>query len=285
MLFELSEYLIRGALLGVTYGLLAFPVSLLFSTTGSVDVALGAYAVLAAAIMYVIGGPLGVAAAVGAAVLASAAVGVISMRLNRPGHVDHVIAVLGTFGLATFIESFILTIFGTSPMIRQPFSVFWDLGGIRVSPQMGINVTVCVTILAALFIVLKKTPFGRAMRASAINPVGAALNGIPVKQIWFSTYVIGGLLAGIAGVLILFTTGADYSTAFNLTIWGFGSAIIFGLNSPLRGFAGGIVIGVIQAFSAGYLPGGWATATPLLFIFAILSVGRMNQIAATGGRV
>lgn len=284
-MYELTEYLIRGALLGVTYGLLAFPVSLLFSTTGSVDVALGAYAVLAAAIMYVIGGPLGIVAAVGSAVVASALVGIISMRLNRPGHVDHVIAVLGTFGLATFIESFILTMFGTSPMIRQPFAVFWDLGGIRISPQMGINVAVCVAVLSVLFVVLQKTPFGRAMRASAVNPVGAALNGIPVKQIWFSTYVIGGFLAGVAGVLILFTTGADYSSAFNLTIWGFGSAIIFGMNSPLRGFAGGLIIGMVQALSAGYLPGGWATATPLLFIFVILSMGRMNQIAATGGRV
>lgn len=284
-MFELTEYLIRGALLGVTYGLLAFPVSLLFSTTGSVDVALGAYAVLAAAIMYMIGGPLGALAAIGAAVFAAAIVGVISMRLNRPGHVDHVIAVMGTFGLATFMESLILTLFGTSPMIRQPFATFLDIGGIRVSPQVGINLAVCVSILAILFVVLQKTPYGRSMRASAINPVGAALNGVPVKQIWFSTYVIGGLLAGIAGVLILYTTGADYSTAFTLTIWGFGSAIIFGMRSPLRGFAGGLVIGMVQAFSAGYLPGGWATATPLLFIFVILSMGRMNQIAATGGRV
>lgn len=284
-MFELTEYLIRGALLGVTYGLLAFPVSLLFSTTGSVDVALGAYAVLAAAIMFMIGGPVGVVAAIGVAVFASAVVGVISMRLNRPAQVEHVIAVLGTFGLATFIESFILTVFGTSPMIRQPFSTFWNLGGIRISPQMGINLVVCLVILSILFVVLQKTPFGRAMRASAVNPVGAALNGIPVKQIWFSTYVLGGLLAGVAGVLILFTTGADYSTAFNLTIWGFGSAIIFGMNSPLRGFAGGLVIGIVQALSAGYLPGGFATAMPLIFIFAVLSLGRMNQIAATGGRV
>lgn len=284
-MFEFIEYLTRGALIGVTYGLLAFPVSLLFATTGSVDVALGAYAVLAAAVMYSIGGPLGLVAAIGTAVLASTIVGVISMRLNRPGHIDHVIAVLGTFGLATFIESFILTVFGANPMIRQPFSTFWDIGGIRISPQIGINLVVCLAILSALLIVLQKTPYGRAMRASAANPVGAALNGIPVKQIWFSTYVLGGLLAGIAGVLILFTTGADYSTAFTLTIWGFGSAIIFGMHGALRGFAGGLVIGIVQALSAGYLPSGWATAMPFIFIFVILSMGRMNQIAATGGRV
>lgn len=282
---ELAEYLLRGALLGVTYGLLAFPVSLLFVTTGSVDVALGAYAVLSVAVMYMVGGSTGVALAIGASVLASAVVGAISMRLNRPGAVDHVIAVLGTFGLATFLESFILTLFGTSPMIRHSFATFWNVGGIRISPQMGINITVCIVILLVLFLVLQRTPFGRAMRASAVNPVGAALNGIPVRLIWFSTYLLGGLLAGVAGVLILFTTGADYSSAFTLTIWGFGAAIIFGMRSPLRGFAGGLVIGIVQALSSGYLPGAWATAMPLVFIFAILSMGRMNQIAATGGRV
>jgi len=283
--FELTEYILRGALLGVTYGLLAFPVSLLFVTTGSVDVAIGAYAVLAAAVMYVVGGPAGAALAIGSAIVASMIVGVISMRLNRPGAVDHVIAVLGTFGLATFLESFILTVFGTNPMILQPFDRFWNLAGIRLSPQLGINLVVCVVILALLFYILQRTPFGRAMRASAANPVGAVLNGIPVRRIWFATYVLGGVLAGIAGVLIVYTTGVDYSLAFTLTIWGFGSAIIFGMHSPLRGFAGGLIIGVVQALSAGYLPGAWATAAPFVFIFVILSMGRMNQIAATGGRV
>jgi branched-subunit amino acid ABC-type transport system permease component len=284
-LYELVEYLLRGALLGITYGLLAFPVSLLFSTTGSVDVALGAYAVLAVAIAYTIGGPFGILAAILAAVFASFIVGIISLRLNRPGAVDHITAVLGTFGLAMFLESFILSVFGTNPMIRQPFETFWNLGGIRISPQTGINTAVCLVILTALFVVLRKTPFGRSMRASAANPVGASLNGIPVRQIWFATYLLGGLLAGVAGVLILYTTGADYSSAFTLTIWGFGSAIIFGMHSPLRGFAGGLIIGMVQALCAGYLPGAWATAIPLVFIFVILSAGRMNLIAATGGRV
>lgn len=284
-MFELAEFLIRGALLGVMYGLLAFPVSLLFVTTSSVDVALGAYAILAAAVMYTTGGVLGAVCAIGAAVVASAIVGLISMRLNRPGSVDHVTAVLGTFGLSTFLESFVLTLFGTSPMVRHPFDTFWDIAGIRISPQMGINITVSAIILTVLFFVLQRTPFGRAMRASAANPVGATLNGIPVRAIWFSTYLLGGLLAGVTGVLVLYTTGTDYSATFTLTIWGFGAAIMFGLGSPLRGFAGGLVIGIVQALSAGYLPGAWATAGPLVFIFVILSLGRMNRISATGGRV
>lgn len=282
---EIAEFLVRGALLGVTYGLLAFPVSLLFVTTGSVDVAIGGYAVLAAAVMFIVGGPVGVGLAILSAVTAAAVVGLISLRLNRPGHVDHVTAVLATFGLSIILESVILTGFGTDPMVRETFTTFWSLGGIRISPQLGINLALCLAVLGVLYVLLHHTPLGRAMRASAVNPVGAALSGVPVRSIWLATYLLGGLLAGISGILILHTTGATHSSALTLTIWGFGSAIIFGLHSPLRGFAGGVLIGIIQALGAGYLPGSWATVAPLAFILVVLSLGRMNQISATGGRV
>jgi branched-subunit amino acid ABC-type transport system permease component len=279
------EFVIRGALLGVIYGLLAFPISLVFATTGSVDLAVGAYTVLAVAIAWSIGGTWGIVIAIGAAVLASAVVGLISMRLNRPGMFDHITAVLGTFGLATFLESFILTVYGKDPMARQVFETFWDVLGVRISPQALINIVICLLLLAGLYLLLYRTPFGRAMRASAINPLGASLNGIPVKTIWFCTYLVGGFLAGVAGVLVLYTTGADYSTGLSLTISGFGAAIIFGMTSPLRGFAGGLVTGLVQALSSGYLPGGWVTAAPMIFIFIVLALGPMNRISATGGRV
>ena len=53
MMLELSEFLIRGALLGAIYGLLAYPVSLLFATTDSVDLAVGAYAVLGLSLIHI----------------------------------------------------------------------------------------------------------------------------------------------------------------------------------------------------------------------------------------
>lgn len=284
-MLELVEFLTQGILLGVVYGLLAFPISLVFATTSSVDLAVGAYAVLAAAVAWTLGGAVGIALAIACAVLASALVGAISIRLNRPGSFDHITAVLATFGLATFLESFVLTAYGKDPMARQLYDAYWNVLGIRMSPQSGVNVLICLGLLGALYVLLYRTPFGRMMRASSINPLGATLNGIPVKAIWFGAYILGGLLAGVAGVLILYTTGLDYSTGLSLTISGFGAAIIFGMNSPLRGFAGGLVTGLVQALSAAYLPGGWVTAAPMIFIFVVLALGPMNRIAATGGRV
>lgn len=288
MMFEIAEFLIRGALLGVTYSLLAFPVSLLFVTTDSVDLAVGAYAVLAATVCMVLAGHLGIvpsiALGVVSAVAASLVVGTLSMTISRGRKPDPLVVVLMTFGCATFLDSLVLTVYGKDPMLLQLFNHSWQLGEIHVSPQAAVNVATGLTLLAGLYVGLYRTAFGRDMRACAANVDAAALAGIPVRRISIATYMVGGLLAGIAGILILQTTGTSFSAGLGLTISGFGAAVLFGLHSPMRGFAGGIVIGMVQALSAGYLPDGWGTATPLIFILVVLASGRSNFANVAGGR-
>ncbi|WP_454719937.1 MULTISPECIES: iron chelate uptake ABC transporter family permease subunit [Cupriavidus] len=284
MLNALLEFLLRGALLGATYGLLAMPIGLLFVTTGSVDLAIGAYAVLAAAVAMSAGGAAGVALGLAAAVAASLAVGLLSLRLGHGRARDPLAMILATFGVAAFLESLVLTRFGKDPMIGQTFDDYWQLGALRVSPQSAINLGIALIVLALLYLWLYRTAFGRDMRACAANALAAALAGIPVRRIALLTYLAGGLLAGLAGVLILYTTGTGYGDALHLTISGFGAALLFGLQSPLRGFAGGLAIGMVQALAAGYLPAGLSTAAPLLFILLVLAGGRMNVAAIAGGR-
>jgi branched-subunit amino acid ABC-type transport system permease component len=284
MFSALLEFILQGVFVGVVYGLVAFPISLLFITTDSVDLAVGGYAVVAGSIAMLFPGAVGIGLGIIAAVVASIIVGSISVKINKPNSTDPLTVVLATFGVATFIESGVLTFIGKDPMIRQPFEVFWSLGTIRICPQAAINVAIGLCLLAMLYLLLYRTSFGRDMRASAVNVVGATLAGIPVRAVWFGTYLVGGLLAGVAGILILYTTGTDYSAGTALTMSGFGAAVLFGLTSPLRGFAGGIVIGIVQAVAQGYLPSGWATAAPLLFIFLVLTSGRVNVAKIAGGR-
>lgn len=286
MLIELTELLLRGIWLGAIYGLLAFPVSLLYATTDSVDLSVGAYAVLAAAIAMLVGGLPGIALALGGAVLASLLVGLLSARIHgrRGVRSDPLVVVLATFGFAIVLESFVLTVFGKDPMVRQAFEHSWQWAGIHVSPQALINVATALALVAVLYLWLYRSTWGRDMRACAASALAAALAGIPVRRIALATYVVGGLLAGIAGVLILYTTGVSYSAGLHLTIAGFGAAALFGLQSPLRGFAGGVVIGMVQALSAGYLPSGWASGMPLLFTLLVLVSGRVNVAGIAGGR-
>jgi branched-chain amino acid transport system permease protein len=285
---DLVELAVRGILLGVTYGLLAFPISLLFIATDTVDLAVGGYAVLAGAVAMffgqIIGPPGGIAVGVLAAITASGLVGGISLALGRRPKNDPLALVLASFGFALFLESFVLTFFGKDPFIRQPFSQSWTILGIRISPQAGINVAVGLALVFFIYLLLYHTAWGRDMRASANNERAAALAGIPVRMLQFGTFLLAGLLAGIAGVLVLYTAGMDFASGMPLTLAGFGAAIVFGLHGPLRGFVGGIAIGVVETISAGYASGGLATLVPLAFIFGVLTLSPTGRQVSTGSR-
>jgi branched-chain amino acid transport system permease protein len=281
---ELMEYLVRGVLIGVTYGLLAYPISLLYVATGTVDLAVGSYAVLAGAVAMKLPAPLGLAVAVAIAVVASSSVGVISTALNRRRGGDALASVLASFGFAIILESVVLSGFGKDPMVRQQFSTFWSLMGIRVSPQAAVNVVTGLVILAAVFLLLYRTPWGRVMRAAAVNPRGATLAGIPVASVQFSAYVISGVLAGIAGVLILYTSGLDFASGLPLTLKSLGAAILLGLGNPLRGFYGGVAIGVVEALSVGYAPQSVGTLLPYIFIFLVLCTASASRAGVHGLR-
>jgi branched-subunit amino acid ABC-type transport system permease component len=277
------DFVILGIVVGISYGLLALPLSLLFIATGTVDFALGAYAVLAGLVCYMVGGPFGMAAGVLSAVAAASIVGIVSRLLDHKRRTDHLTLVLASFGFAIFLESLVLSTFGEQPYVRHPFSDYWDLFGVRVSPQAGVNLLAALTVLAVTFALLYATPIGRMMRASAVNPRGATLAGIPVHMMRASTFVFAGLLAGVAGVLHLYTSGLSYSSGMHLALSGFGAAIIFGLKSPLRAFLGGIAIGIVESLSNGYLPSHAATLVPLLFIFTVLIVQGTSR-TLSGGR-
>lgn len=283
-MFEFAEFVVRGCLLGVTYGLLAYPISLLFIATDTVDLAVGAYAVLAGAVAMIVGGPLGIVAALIVAMIAAAIVGGISLTLGLRRNNDELALVLASFGFAIFLESFILTFYGKDPFIRQPFSTFISLGGIRLSPQAPINAGMGVALVTMLYLLLYRTSWGREMRAAAVNVLGAQLAGIPVRRLQFSTFLLAGLLAGIAGVLVLYTSGMDFAAGLHLTLSGFGAAIVFGLTSPLRGFLGGLALGVVEALSAGYASGALASLLPLIFIFLMLALSRSSLQGTAGGR-
>jgi branched-subunit amino acid ABC-type transport system permease component len=122
------------------------------------------------------------------------------------------------------------------------------------------------------------------MRAAAVNPRGAELAGIPVTRVQCGAFVAGGALAGLAGLLIVFSSGLDYTIPLPLTLAGFGAAIILGIRSPLRGFAGGAAMGVVEAVSAGYASSIVASLVPSVFVLAVLSLQFFFQRRFTGDR-
>ena len=279
----MTEYIVRGLLNGAVYALLALPMSLLFATAATVDFAIGAYALLAAAVATSIAGPLGLVAGMLAALGASIVMAAIFAWLKRSEEESIRIA-LASFGLSVAIASIVLMVWGTQPFVRPTFTSFLQIGGLRINPQGLINVAISVTLMALLYYLLRWTSLGRMMRAAAANPGGAELSGIPVLGVQGATILAGGLLGGIAGLLILHSSGMDFTASLSLTFIGFAAAIIFGIQSPVRSLLGGLAMGVVEALSSGYTSGMVTSMVPSLFMLLVLMSGQLGASRFTGDR-
>lgn len=281
---EFAEFLVRGALLGVTYGLIACPIALIYVTSGTVDLAIGAYVVLAAATAFALPGAAGMLAAIGAAMVAAAIVGVLSSLLTRRYKGDRLIVILASFGFAIMVESFVLAVYGKDPFVRHSGAAPVEFLGMLVNRQSLISAAIGLVLAASVYFLLHRTALGRQMRAGADNARGAAIAGIPVQRVQFATFVLAGALAGIAGVMTLHGAGLMFSSAVPLTVTSLGGAIMFGLNRPLHAFLGGIVIGIVESMCAGFAPSHLATLLPLAFIFAVLAAKALRGGEMAGGR-
>jgi branched-chain amino acid transport system permease protein len=277
------EYVIRGLLNGAVYGILALPMSLLFATAGTVDFAIGAYALIAAAVATSVAGPLGLAAGLLSALAASAVMAAIFVLLKRNDE-EHIRVALASFGLSVAIASLVLLVWGTQPFVRPTFSTMLEIGGLRINPQGLINVAISLGLVGLIYYLLRYTNLGRMMRAAAANPLGAELAAIPVLGVQCATIVAGGLLGGLAGLLILHSAGLDFTASLSLTFIGFAAAIIFGIHSPVRSLLGGLAMGVVEALSAGFTSGMVTSMIPPAFMLIVLMTGQIGSNRFAGDR-
>lgn len=277
------EYIFRGLLNGSVYALLALPMTLFFTTAATVDFAIGAYALIAAAVATAIPGPLGIVAGLAAALAASGVMAVVYVLLKRTSK-EGIRVALASFGLSLALASIVLIVWGTKPFARQTFTTVFEFGALRVNPQGLINVAVAVGLVGLTWLVIQRTQLGRMMRAAAVNAPGAELAAIPVIGVQCGSLLAGGLLGGIAGLLILHSSGMDFTASLGLTFIGFAAAIIFGIQSPVRCLAGGLAIGVIEALSAGYTTGMVTSMVPSLFMLIVLLSGQLGASRYSGDR-
>ncbi len=208
--------------------------------------------------------------------------GIIFLALQKRGSGDTISAAFASVGLLFASTSFVLYWFGTSPLRLDFLSGLWRVGGAMVSKQGSFNAIVSCCLALAVMGVFRYTTVGHLLTASAISARNAELTGIPVKKLQLSTFAVSGTVAGIAGVLMVFTRGMSYDLSFGLTLSAFGAMIVLGTASIATIFLGGVVLGVIEAVATGYLPAAYASLAPLLFILVTLVAGRFG--GEKGGR-
>jgi branched-subunit amino acid ABC-type transport system permease component len=159
-----------------------------------------------------------------------------------------------------------LWFFGAEGSRTPPFSsASFDVGGIVVSVQSLLVVGTSIALIAALYLFFDRTLYGKALRATALNPVGARLCGVAPDMAGALTFTLGALMCAFSGVLIGPITTVYYESGFLISLKGFVGAIIGGLVSYPLAAAGALLVGLLEAFSS-Y----WASGFKEVIVFTLI---------------
>lgn len=159
-----------------------------------------------------------------------------------------------------------LVFFGAEGSRTPAFSdASFQLGDIPVSGQSLVVVSVAIVLVLALFVFFGRSMIGKALRATAINRVGARLMGIPTGLAGDVSFALAALIGAISGLLIAPITTVYYDTGFLIGLKGFVAAIVGGLASYPLALAGAILVGLLEAFSSF-----WASAYKEVLVFTLI---------------
>jgi branched-chain amino acid transport system permease protein len=143
------------------------------------------------------------------------------------------------------------------------------LGGasLRFTAKDLLVILVTVPLMAGLTVFVRFTKLGKAMRATAQNPVAARLMGIDVDRVIGWTFAIGGMLAGAASVIYGLTINTvSFQMGYQNGLYAFTAAVLGGIGNLPGAMLGGIVIGLVRSLGSQYVGEQWTSA----LVFAIL---------------
>lgn len=208
-----------------------------------------------------------VAVVVGAAVAGLTAILVERMAyrpLRRRGTTNRLVPLVTAIGVSFFLQDLVRLIEGlwhnefflrmrTMPDLEGSFTLFG--GAIFIQTKSVIVIVVSVLMLWGLTYLVNRTKLGMAIRAVAQDLTTASLMGINPDQIISRTFLIGGALGGVAGVLfaLIYTTINPY-VGFLPGIKAFTAAVLGGIGNIPGAMLGGLVLGQLENFFGTYLP-------------------------------
>jgi branched-chain amino acid transport system permease protein len=161
---------------------------------------------------------------------------------------------------------------GVSDLLRQNDTVF-TISGVVVhrADVLAIGTTIPLVIGVTAF--LARTRHGRAMRATAQDPEAARLMGINVDRTISLTFMIGGMLAGAAGLIYaLYETTIWYFQGFEAGLIAFTAAVMGGIGNVRGAVLGGLIIGIIQQFSDARIGPEWTEAVVFGYLILIMTL-------------
>ena len=275
MLEQLFQFLVTGITVGSLYALVGLGFALIYNASDVVNFAQGEFVMLGAMTAIALLGmglPLPLAAI--AATLVAILVGLLLERFAiEPARGASVVTtIIITIGAAIFLRGVALLLWGKGFHTLPPFSgdAPIHLGGATVLPQSLWVLGVTVLLVGLVHAFFNRTLLGKALLACSFNRVAAQLVGINVRVMLRLAYGLSAGLGAIAGILIAPITFSSYEAGVMLGLKGFSAAIVGGIGNPMGAVAGGVLLGLLEALSAGLISSGYKDAIAFLFVLTVL---------------
>jgi branched-chain amino acid transport system permease protein len=272
----LVQHLLNGLLAGSYYLLIALGLSLIFSLGGIVNLAHGAFYAIGAYLAVTIGQHLGFT---GAALISPVLVGLLGVVIERFlfrrfYKADPSLSLLLTFGLAMVAEQTLRMIFGAPPLswsIPPELRGQVILGDFVYPRYRFVILAVAIACVAGLWFLLRKTPFGRVVRAGVQNPDMVGALGISLAPYMAAVAFLGIGLAGLAGVMLAPIFSIHPAMGAEIITSAFVVVVIGGLGSFWGAVVAAIIVGVTKgAVTAAGFPQYSEAAIYLLMLLVLL---------------
>ena len=288
---EFLEFTLEGLSAGMIYAAIALSLVLIWRGTRVLNYAQGALAMFTSYIaLEVIDRTgsywLGFVVAIAAGLVIGAVVErtVIRPVANKPP----LNAVIVTIGLLIGVEGLAGVLFTSN---NRSFPPAFSVTGLSIgSVALGItrnDIFTAVAVVAAaglIAVVFQYTSVGLRLRATAFNARVARLLGVRVGRMLTLGWALAGLLGALAGMLVTPSTFLNPNSMDGIFVLGFTAAVIGGLESPVGAVAGGLILGVVLSYAAGYLGGEVVNLFGLAALMLVLMLRPSGLFSAAPAR-
>lgn len=271
------QFMMSGVTVGAVYALIALGFIIIYNASDVVNFAQGEFVMLGGmgtVFAHQAGLPLPLAAA--AAICLTALVGVIFNRvaIETARNAPVVSLIIITIGASIFIQGVVQIVLGKRIYRLPSFSGDEpiDVLGAKILPQSLWVMGGGVLIFVALWLFFTRTLTGRAVLATSNNRFAAQLVGINTNAMMTLSFGLSAAIGALAGVLISPITLTSYQVGVPLALKGFAAAMLGGMGNPKGALAGGLLLGLLESFTAGYISSHYKDAVAFIVLIALLFV-------------
>jgi branched-chain amino acid transport system permease protein len=272
---EFLQFSFSGLTVGAVYALVALGFTLIYNASDVINFAQGEFVMLGGmttVFLAAAGVPLPLAALL--AIVATVMVGLLLHRfaIEPAGDASPVVLIMITIGASIFLRGAAQVVFDrrfySLPHLfgNEPIR----LGGAAILPQSLVVLAGAAAIVVLLWAFVDRTMLGKAVIATAANRLAARLVGINIRSVVGFSFAASAAIGAVAGILVTPITLTAYDVGTLLALKAFAAAMLGGIGSALGAVVGGLILGMLEAFSAGYLSSKYKDAVAFLVILVVL---------------